>query len=107
MVQLDTGSGRGLAISEKLWEQLSEKIRNVRLVKATDLYPYIGSLPCRRGVIPKLQVGNRTVKGAKISVFPDDSPLLDRGDGLLGMQYFRDTVMVLDFERNLMWVKNP
>jgi hypothetical protein len=27
--------------------------------------------------------------------------------GLLGMQYFQDTVMVLDFESKLMWIKNP
>jgi hypothetical protein len=106
-LQLDTGSGRGLAISEILWEQLRKRIPNVRLSTAKDLYPYIGWLPCRRGVIEKVEVGNRTVNSAKISVFPNNSPLLDRVEGLLGMQYFQDTVMVLDFERNLMWVKNP
>jgi hypothetical protein len=105
-LQLDTGSGRGLAIAEELWEKISKKIPEVKLKKGEDLYPYIGRLACRRGVVPKLEVGGRMVKNAMVSVFPNDSLLLDQCRGLLGMQYFRDTVMVLDFERNLMWVKN-
>jgi hypothetical protein len=106
-LQLDTGSGRGLAISQELWEGILERIQNVKLRKGRDLYPYIGRLTCKRGVIPRLEVGNRTVSNAKISIFPNDSSLIEQCGGLLGMQYFRDTVMVLDFERNLMWVKNP
>jgi len=106
-LQLDTGSGRGLAIAEELWERMSKKIQHVKMRKGTDLYPYIGQLVCKRGVIPKLEVGNRTVRNAKISVFPNDSPIVDQCSGLVGMQYFQDTIVVLDFVRNLMWVKNP
>jgi hypothetical protein len=104
-LQLDTGSGRGLAIAETLWERIREKVQNRKLWKGRELYPYIGWLACKRAVIPKLEVGSRTVKNAKISIFPNDSPLVEDCQGLLGMQYFRDTVMVLDFESNLMWVK--
>ena len=106
-LQLDTGSGRGLAITEELWEKMHNIIPHVKLKKGKDLYPYIGWLVCKQGVIPKLEVGNRIVKNAKVSVFPNDSPIVDQCSGLLGMQYFQDTIMVLDFERNLMWVKNP
>lgn len=105
-LQFDTGSGRGLAVAEELWEKISKKIPGTKLQKGEDLYPYIGWLTCRRTIIPKLEVGNRTVTDAMISVFPDDSPLLDQCSGLLGMQYFRDAVIVLDFEQNLMWVKS-
>lgn len=106
-VQLDTGSGKGLAISEELWKAMAVNIGHARLRKGKDLYPYIGLLPCRRGVVGQLRVGSRIVTNAMISVFPDDSPVVDRCSGLLGMQYFQDTVIVLDFERSLMWVKNP
>jgi hypothetical protein len=106
-LQLDTGSGRGLAINQELWEQMCKDIQHVRLIKGSDLYPYIGLLSCKHGVVPELEVGNRTVRNAKISVFPNDSPLVDQCSGVLGMQYFEDTVMVLDFEKDLMWVKNP
>jgi len=104
-LQLDTGSGRGLAIAEELWGRISKKVPGVKLKEGKDLYPYIGWLACKHDVLPTLQVGDRTVKNAMISVFPDDSPLLDRCPGLLGMQFFRDTIVVLDFQRNLMWVK--
>ena len=106
-LQLDTGSGRGLAIREELWEKMCEKIQNVKLKNGGDLYPYIGQLPCKRGIVGELEMGDRTVKNAEISVFPNDSPLVENCQGLLGMQYFQDTVMVLDFENKLMWIKNP
>jgi hypothetical protein len=106
-LQLDTGSGRGLAISQELWDEIHKEIRRVKLRKGIDLYPYIGRLVCKRGVIPELEVGNRTIRNARISVFPDDSPIVDQCSGMLGMQYFQDTVMVLDFGRDLMWVKVP
>jgi hypothetical protein len=106
-LQLDTGSGRGLAIRQELWKKMSEKIRNVNLENGRDLYPYIGRLPCKRGIIRELEMGDRIIKNAAISVFPNDSPLVENCQGLLGMQYFQDTVMVLDFENKLMWIKNP
>lgn len=106
-LQLDTGSGRGLAIRQELWEKMCEKIQNVKLKNGRDLYPYIGRLLCKRGIIGELEVGDRTVKNAEISVFPNDSPLVEDCQGLLGMQCFRDTLIVLDFESKLMWVKNP
>jgi len=105
-LQLDTGSGRGLAVREELWEKMREKIQDVKLNNGIDLYPYIGRLPCKRGIIGELEMGKGMVKNAEISVFPNDSPLVKGCQGLLGMQCFRDTVMVLDFENELMWVKN-
>lgn len=106
-LQLDTGSGRGLAISEGLWEKIRENITPIKLRRGKDLYPYIGLLSCKRGVVPELEVGGRTVANAKISIFPDDSPIVDVCSGLLGMQYFQDTAIVLDFERDSMWVRKP
>lgn len=105
-LQLDTGSGRGLAIGEKLWQRIRRKIKGTSLKKGKDLYPYIGWLDCRKTVIAQLSVGDRKIENAKISIFPNESPLLDQCEGLLGMQYFQDTVIVLDFERNLLWVSS-
>jgi len=104
-LQLDTGSGMGLALAEKLWEEIHQGVHRIKLKEAKDLYPYIGWLDCKKGVIRNLNVGGDIVKNAQISVFPDDSPLLEHCKGLLGMQYFRDSVVVLDFERSIMWVK--
>lgn len=105
-LQLDTGSGKGLAVAEELWDKISQKIQRIKLKKSKDLYPYIGLLTCKRGIIPALKVGERIIKNAGISIFPDDSPIVDRCSGLVGMQYFQDTVIALDFERNLLWIRN-
>jgi len=105
-VQLDTGSGNGLALSEELWEKLSHKVQNVSLKEGTELYPYIGRLPCRKGAIAQLQVGDRLIQNAKMSVFPANSPLLSDCDAILGMRYFQDAVMVLDFKNAMLWVSS-
>ena len=97
-LQLDTGSGRGLAIRAELWNRLQKRIRDVKLTKGTELYPYIGLFDCQKGSIAELEVGDRTVRDAQISVFPDDCPLVEDCQGLIGMQYFHDTAIVLDFE---------
>jgi len=104
-LQLDTGSGRGLAVRRQAWQKIREKTGDIRLKEAKDLYPYIGYIPCRRGVIKKLDVAGRTIDNAHISVFGDDSPMLQEAQGLIGMQYFENTVLVLDFTKNLMWIK--
>jgi len=104
-LQLDTGSGRGLALGQSLWADIQDKFDKVRLTRGTDLYPYIGQLPCERGTIKELSFGDRIIQNAQISVLPDDSPVLDTERGLIGMQYFADTIVVLDFDRKLVWVK--
>ena len=106
-LQFDTGSGKGLSTNKEIWQRIQKKIHNVKLRHAKELYPYIDWLNCEQGTIAKLDVGQRTVKNAKISIYTDDSPLLENCEALLGMQYFQDTVIVLDFERNLIWVEQP
>lgn len=104
-LQLDTGSGRGIAIGETLWEKINNNLKEVKLKKGKDYYPYIGNLSCKKGKISKLEFGNRTIDQAEISVFDDDCPLLDGCEGLIGMQYFSNTEIVLDFDNNLMWLR--
>jgi len=104
-LQLDTGSGRGLAISESIWKQIRTDIKATKLRNGKDFYPYIGNLSCKKGNISKLQFNDRIVQNAEISVFNKDCPLLDGCDGLVGMQYFSNNIFVLDFEHDLMWIK--
>lgn len=104
-LQFDTGSGRGMAIGETLWNEINNNLEKVKLKKGKDIYPYIGNLPCKKGEISRLEFGNRTINNAEISVFRDDCPLLDGCEGLVGMQYFSNTVFVLDFEHDLMWLR--
>jgi hypothetical protein len=104
-LQIDTGSGRGLAIGERLWSQVGKKINSVILEKGKDYYPYIGNLSCKKGIIPKMEFGSMNIRNAEISVFNDNNPLLNECDGLIGMQYFLNKVIILDFEHELMWLR--
>ena len=104
-LQLDTGSGKGLAIGERLWTLIKDELKGVKLRKGKDFYPYIGNLNCKRGKATELEFGNRTVINPEISTFSDDSPLLDGCEGLVGMQFFSNTLFVLDFEHDLMWLR--
>jgi len=75
--------------------------------KDTSLFsPAYGKLSGKKCIIQKLSIGNRIIKNAKISILPNDCPLfVKNSEMLIGMQYFRDTTIVLDFERNLMWIR--
>jgi hypothetical protein len=104
----DTGGGCGLLFRERVWKNISKSIPNVKLKAGAVFAPgYGGWIACKKAVIRELEVGKRKVTNAVLSVVPDDSqfPDFQNCQGLLGMQYFRDTIIVLDFERNLMWVK--
>ena len=106
-LKLDTGAGNGLVVREDLWKEIGKRIQNVNLKNDTALYPFYGRMACKSGFISKLEVGDNIVENVKVSVFSNDSKLLLGGNrkGLLGMQFFKNSMMVLDFEHKLMWVK--
>jgi hypothetical protein len=100
---LDTGSGQGLQFSEQMWEKLRGKIPVAKLRNGNFRTAFLENYTCKKGVIKELDIGGRTIKNIEITVLPNDNPT--NLQTLLGMKCFRDTIMVLDFERNLMWVK--
>jgi hypothetical protein len=105
-LRLDTGSGGGLEIKESVWRDIREEFPPVNLRKDTRFYPLAGGrIPSREGLVKNMMVGTRRVQDGKLVVLSDDARAVDQAQGLLGMEFFNDTTMVLDFERNLMWVR--
>jgi hypothetical protein len=102
-LMLDTGSGSWLEFNEQMWEKLQGKIPVAKLRSGNFRTAFLENFVCRKGIIRELDIGGRTFKNVRIAVFPDENPV-DR-ETLIGMRCFRDTIMVLDFQRNLMWVK--
>jgi hypothetical protein len=102
-LMLDTGSGSWLEFNEQMWNKLRTKIPDIKLRNSTCSYAFLKNQACRKGIIRELDIGGRTFKNVRIAVVPDENPV--NRETLIGMQCFRDTIMVLDFERNLMWVK--
>jgi len=101
---LDTGSYAGLQVDRKFFDKLSESIK-LTVKKQKFKYPIYqeGWVDCQVVVLPELNFCHRDIKNAQIVILPDD--MAYKYSNFVGMQYFKDTVLVLDFERELMWVK--
>lgn len=102
-IPLDTGAGPGLILTEKLWSKISSGLHLLQEEKSKLATPY-GYLPCKKITVKELKVGDMLIRDANVYVVPNDNP---RGedDHTLGMGFFKETITVLDFDKNLMWVK--
>jgi len=101
---LDTGADGSLLITEKIWETFSSGLKIVDespdRVRMRDGWKEIKKI-----VVEKLTVGEESIANAKIGVMSNDS-IFGENFSLLGMDYFADTVVVLDFGRKLFWIRN-
>jgi len=102
-LMFDTCGRYGMVVNRDMWEKLPASVRTTESKEIKFFSGFLGQLPCRRARIKKLKIANLTIKKSEILILPEDSPYKAN---YIGMKYFRDTVVVLDFERNLMWVKN-
>jgi hypothetical protein len=107
-VQFDTGGSKpGLLLRQATWERLglsadASDRGNGRYVNFQH-----GWLPCHRYVLPRLSIRGLNLREVSLDVLPDESPLLTGMDGNLSLDYFRNTSVVLDFKRNVIWIKQP
>jgi hypothetical protein len=103
---LDTG-GSELILPEKTWLTISCNETLARLKKTDYLFYARENLPCRKGKIERFQLGDIMMKNVPVVVLADEVMKSVVGDceALLGMSCFRNTVLVLDFDRKVIWVK--
>jgi hypothetical protein len=104
-IALDTGDGAGLVVDTAFFDKLSKDIKvaakKQNLKRA--FYQY-GWVDCRKVVLPELDFCHRKIKNVQIIIRLDDTAF--KCPNFVGMQCFEDTVFVLDFERELLWVKD-
>jgi len=105
-IKLDTGAAPGLILTESIWAKVSAGLHLRHQEKARLATPLFGMLPCKMITVEKLTLGNIPINDARIHVIADDTPY-GQNEFTLGIGFFRETVIVLDFERNLLWVRNP
>ena len=104
-VELDTGSLDSLILQDATWRRLKERLE-VRGDKNGKLRTYqYGDLPCRRYVLPELQIGQSTLRNVRADILPGDSPFARNIDGIIGLACFKKTNVVLDFQKNLLWIR--
>ena len=102
-IMLDTGAGLCLSMFQSKWEKFSEKINVIKEVHGSAQMLH-GLNDFNDVIVEELTVGEKRITNASIGIFSNSS-FLGPDYFLLGMDCFKDTVIVLDFEHNLLWVK--
>ncbi|HUS72343.1 MAG TPA: retropepsin-like aspartic protease [Sedimentisphaerales bacterium] len=106
----DTAGQGALFTTEKIWKQTQKRLHKVKKSIKSVFAPFAGgNIRSRVVTVKELNVGDRIVKNAFVAIVPNDTSIFEsmkNQEGLLGMQCFADTTVVLDFERDVMWVKN-
>ena len=105
-IEFDTGAAPGLILTESIWAKFSSDLQIRHQEKDRLATPLSGWLPCRKITVEQLALGNISINNARIYVIADDNPF-GQDELTLGIGFFKETVIVLDFERNLLWVRNP
>ena len=105
-IEFDTGAAPGLILTESIWTNFSSDLQIHHQENDRLATPLSGWLPCRNIIVEQLALGNSSINDARICVIADDTPY-GQDECTLGMGFFIETVIVLDFERELLWVRNP
>jgi hypothetical protein len=103
--QIDTAADWNLYVSRSVWKELSREV-NVIETSQSRSKMFRGWTDVEKVIVERFQIGQRTLPRATIAVV-DESADWGPDRFLLGMDNFADTAIVLDFEHNLFWVRNP
>jgi predicted DNA-binding protein (MmcQ/YjbR family) len=91
----------GLHLNQTHWEVISKNLTVKHLRKSHNLAWQSGRLHCRKATVSELSIGEKKIKNAKV-VISDDADSLS----MFSLGYFQDTTVVLDFVKNLLWIKS-
>jgi len=105
-IEFDSGASPGLILTESIWAKISSGLHILNQEKDQLRTPLSGWLPSRKITVEQLALGNISINDAMIHVIADDNPF-GKDEFTLGIGFFRETVIVLDFERKILWVRNP
>jgi len=104
-MEFDTGAAPGLILTESIWSKISSGLNILNQEKGQLRTPLSGWLPCRMITVEQLALGNISINNAEIHIIADDNPF-GQDEFTLGIGFFKETVIVLDFERSLLWIRN-
>ena len=105
-IGFDTGAAAGLTMTEKIWSEISSGLNLVNEEMSFMATPLAGLLPCRKITVALLELGDISVRGAQVNVTANNNPY-GQDNFTLGMGFFKETVIVLNFESELLWIMNP
>lgn len=102
--RLDTGTAWSLAMPEKIWEKYSTKFRVLKESRERAQF-FHGWKDVRKITVSELSMGDKSMRDASIIIL--DNSTFKESFILIGMDYFKDTIVVIDFEHGLLWVSKP
>ena len=104
-VMFDTCGGYGLLVHPAVWRKMSKELGRPNFSKGTFITGFQGFLPCLKGDVDSLRLGDRIFKNANIVVPDETTTYLGAVEVVLGMAYYKDSVMVIDNANKLLWIK--
>ena len=106
LIMLDTGAGPGLILTEKIWAKISDGLHVLTTTGSFVSSPHSGRVSANKVVVKELGIGGALIPNAAVFVMANENPY-GEDDFTLGMGFFKETTVVLDFGHNLLWIKNP
>jgi hypothetical protein len=103
-VWFDTGNPGGLELASAVWEQIEPLVRVKDEKTDSVMYWQFGDVACEKKTVAKLPLGFKTIRDAEVVVLSEGGPFYDTY-AAIGMDVFKRNVVVIDFGRNLLWVK--
>ena len=105
--EFDTcGAKPGLILRSDVWDRVADSV-NARGGRKALLPSYQdGWYWCRRYRLRELQMGDLVLENMKVDVLPAESEFGQDFEGLLTLDAFRKTAVVLDFAQNVLWIRN-
>lgn len=103
----DTGSRGGLDLSKAQWDKVASKFPHFNLYSGHITLPLVGELKCKRGWPRSANIAGIQLShlNLTVEVIEEDNKIFNEGDGFIGMECFKKKAIVLDFARNIIWIK--
>ncbi|MBN2131832.1 MAG: hypothetical protein JW741_20195 [Sedimentisphaerales bacterium] len=105
-VEFDTCGGKpDLLLRHDTWQRVSSGAdARGGSKKLHQSYQY-GWHWCRQYTLPSVQIGPFALENIKANVLPDESRFGQDYEGILSLHCLRETAVVLDFKKNLLWMR--
>ena len=100
----DTCGSYGMIIQPEMWQEIAEVITDYKLKNSHFYSGFAGRLNGQKAKVKNLKIANLSVKNAEIIIREDDD-LSKKFENVISMKYFKNTIVVLDFQQKLIWIK--
>ena len=105
-VEFDTCGGKpGLILRQDTWQRVAGSVQARGGGKTLHPSFQYGWHSPRRYVLPEFQIGRLNLKNTKVDVLPADDEFMQDFEGMITFDCFKETVVVLDFKKKLLWIK--